>query len=1179
MKKNFPVPRLDRVVAVLDGSPKLENPYNVQNLRLQGYDYWMRYGYTTIQPKQTNFQAVYGLGWSQGVSQISTESLPTPKEEVVTIEGIGSPEVIRPYSRMVLNPVNTTTFAPTQIGTTTLTNGKWGFASYNDYIYAICPGADKLSPPKPTVYKHLIGETTGVNAWVPIQDSSYVNTTGGITNIIAQQPITRLWDATETSTMSVTATTGISGAYTFTNISGAVRLAANSVNAGGNQIGARVQCIFNGNVDVTKNDYIAVRIETVVGGAFYYLQNFYGVPNADKPVLRFNGVDQSPEYRLYVNEDGTELVIYMYVKGLLDRDKLQRVTFSVIASGADTASNIALFDIKPMELGGVYLNTTTTGKRLWDTFSLDGLDGSANGVNYATRYKTGGTYSTATIVNATKVQMSGFQLTPSPYYGGRVILSGTQNTSWTEIEFLRQQVGGTWKILATKLNSGTDFSVVDTYQENELTGLTTATGVTGTAPTPTPTFRTAGIVGAFPYKQSMVWLVNQTSKNIQLSRVGDPLELFDTARIYGETDNTVPGQYTLADDQADVPVWGTQAGVSAFIIGKYAAYAMVGDYPRAMSPSRQIPGSRGIVGCYAGTRFRNAEGIWGAAYADQDLNIWVVNSVPAFIEDASAKPQEISLPIRGKLKDFLYTQQKIEISNLDITNTKLVFEEEESSLWVMLGKRAAVFRQDMVGNGWELYDYTLSSDVTVATCTDFYTTGATASEHDNGTSWSNFGFPFASDDSYCTNTFALGAGANNYRTKYLTADGYLPSPLIPTNATITGVTYRLEDSKTGDLAVTNNHAHPSYNNTPLGSNLATSRVVITSDVTQDFAMVSLPTVAQLNSGLMGIDIRYESEEWLSAWLDPANYTVVITPTSPQVRVPADPIPYVTIYTVTVTYTAGGTKPPYAFVNLTGQTTIGGDVVPILGTGDTDNGLGGTNSGQIGTLAAVPPDPPTVYTVSTNTTVRQKVLLSSGVGTYQVTMTSDGTLATNKFQATHTLTGVFDSATLATVRVDNVAMKVCYTVTSPGVNVQWSQVNFSPNGKYLGFRSTGELDIIEKDFRTGIFIGGTNRDSGLAPSNWFFTTQAIQWDGSKARLASVQYHGQNYTDVVDVAVSVDDSAYVSGTLEGVVTSKWYKFHPSVSSGIRHNVKITGNESDATLKGYTLEFSVQSRGKPR
>jgi hypothetical protein len=211
-------------------------------------------------------------------------------------------------------------------------------------------------------------------------------------------------------------------------------------------------------------------------------------------------------------------------------------------------------------------------------------------------------------------------------------------------------------------------------------------------------------------------------------------------------------------------------------------------------------------------------------------------------------------------------------------------------------------------------------------------------------------------------------------------------------------------------------------------------------------------------------------------------------------------------------------------------------------------------------------------------------LTSGVGTHTITRAVSGTVdAPNNLNigilGTYSAFAVFDPATLATVRVDNVAMKVCYTVTIPGVNVQWSQVNFSPNGKYLGFRSTGELDIIEKDFRTGVFIGGTNRDSGLVPSNWFFTTQQIQWDGAKARLASVQYHGQNYADVVNVGVSVDNSAYVSGTLEGVQTSRWYKFHPSVSSGIRHNVKITGSESDASLKGYTLEFSVQSRGKPR
>ena len=111
MRKTFTIPRLDRVVAVLDGSAKLENPYDVLNLRLQGYDYWMRYGYTTVQSAPANFKYVYGFGWAQGVSQTSTENSPTPKEEFITIEGIGTTEVIRPYSR------NATTLAPTRIVT------------------------------------------------------------------------------------------------------------------------------------------------------------------------------------------------------------------------------------------------------------------------------------------------------------------------------------------------------------------------------------------------------------------------------------------------------------------------------------------------------------------------------------------------------------------------------------------------------------------------------------------------------------------------------------------------------------------------------------------------------------------------------------------------------------------------------------------------------------------------------------------------------------------------------------------------------------------------------------------------------------------------------------------------------------------------------------------------------
>jgi hypothetical protein len=1173
MKQLIRISRLDRVITVLDGSAQLENPYDVCNLRLQGYDCYMRYGYTNKAAKQAGFVdgTAYGLGWFEGVSQVTGETKRSRKEYFLTIENTGS---IRPYLR------NITTLAPTQIGTTTLTDGYWNFASYNDYVYAIRPEADEISPtPQPTVYKHLLGETVGSNAWEQVQNSSYVDPgSDAELAVLANSPTVRPFIASDSFTFPTA--TNVNDIGIWNAGSTFVINATNGIDVSGNNNdnGQQSNIAFTVTFSPTENwstfgDYAAITI--TAGNVFSIL-----TLSNKAPILRTAGVDRTLEYREFVNTLNNTVTIMFRLKGVPSLNLVEKFTFTV-SSNVNRYVNGLACKFEPIKFGGVYLEQTGTAQRIWD----DTLVG--NGIYYGVRYKNGGTYSNLIQQSITAVQSQGFTASSiSRPLGGKITLSVPQRTvgGWTDVEFVRQLDDASgWKVISTQANSGGTIQFKDTYQENELSPLPTATGI-GTVLPPAPPFRTTGIVGAFPYKQSMVWLINQTFQNLQFSRVGNPLELYDSGASlsYDPEDVTIPAQYTLADDQADIPVWGTQAGQIAFIIGKSAAYAMVGEYPRAMSPSRQIPGSRGIAGYYAGTRFRSNQGVWGAAYADSDLNIWLVNSIPRFVGDASVQPQELSLSVRGKLRQFLYEDQKLQLSNITIQDVKLAFQESTSSLWVVLGKRAAVYRQDMVGTGWELYDYTLSSDVTVATCTDFYTTGATASEHDNGTGWSNFGFPFASDNSYCTNTFALGAGANNYRTKYLTADGYLPSPLIPTNATITGVTYRLEDSKTGDLAVTNNHAHPSYNNAPLGSNLSTNRVATTSDVTQDFAMVSLPTVAQLNSGLMGIDIRYESEEWLSAWLDPANYTVVITPTSPQVRVPADPIPYITVYTVTVTYTAGGTKPPYAFVNLTGQTTIGGDVVPTLGTGDTDNGLGGTNSGQIGTLAAVPPDPPTAYTVSTNTTVRQKVLLSSGVGTYQVTMTSNGTLPTNKFQATHTLTGVFDPATLATVRVDNVAMKVCYTVTSTGTNIQWNRLAFSPNDKYLAFRSSGELDVIERDaFTSGFpFIGGTNRDSGLTPPNWYFTTQQIQWDGAKARLASVQYHGDTGSDIITTGLAVDnDTNFVQGALAGVNTSRWYGWHPSVSSGIRHKVKFTGNETDNSLKGFALEFNTQSKGKPK
>jgi hypothetical protein len=1193
MKRIIPISRLDRVIAVLDGSAQLESPFDVRNLRLQGYDCYMRYGYTNKAAKQAGFvdEGAYGLGWFEGVSQITGQTKPSRKEYFLTIENTGS---IRPYLRNI-NSVTNQLEAPVQIGTTTLINGYWNFASYNDCVYAIRPEADEISPtPQPTVYKHLLGETTGDEAWVAVQDSDYLDPGDPIdltTNFIVPNTLSAFIDpATSLDTYSITNVSAYHpGTITKTyNSNGSLLLNGPSNDTGGDNGGwLYIEQTFGTAIDFTGADYLFMNLQ-----AENYMNFFTTVYAYTNPFqLKIGGVWTNVVDRKWsLSVDRRQATWMIYTKGMT-LTAVQGIRFNISCKpgrGASAGPAQNIVTISPLKYGGYYTESTLATQRAWDT-NLVG-----DGVTYGARFSNGvATHSAIEEITFSKAQITANTTGASyaNYPGTKLqLISTAPSGAYNRVQFLRRDDSVSppvWKIIDTKTTS--PYTTIDTYREMDISALITAsTAVIGKQ---TPAFRTSGIVGAFAYKQSVVWLIGTTYQNLQFSRVGNPLELWDAdaSLEYGD-DVTQPAQFTLADDQADVPVWGTQSGQIAFIIGKSAAYAMVGDYPSTMSPSRQIPGSRGIAGYYAGTRFRSSQGVWGAAYADTDLNVWVVNSVPQFVGDASVQPQELSMPVRGKLRQFLFEEQKLQLPNITIQDVKLAFQESTSSLWVVLGKRAAVYRQDMVGTGWELYDYTMSSDIAVATCTPYFTNGAIAHDHNGGDStWSNFGFPFASDDSYCLNAFGLPSSASSTvarMTKQLRCHSYLPIPLIPTNATITNVRWKVEDSKVGDLQVTQTLAYPTVNGSTYGSNLSTNRIVTTSDAEQVYNLASpLPSIANINAGHLGIDLQYTQEVWNTNWNDPDNYDITVSSETP--------IPEVSCtHTITVTYTHGGTPPPYAYIDITSfveayLAVINNPALPIPWSATqviADNGIDNIVQGTASVDTLNPP-----VTVISNSTKRVKVMLTSGVGSNAVNASVSGTIVlpnpnTNdsigvigNFSASATFSPVVPS----TVRVDNVAVQVCYTVISTGTNIQWSRLAFSPNDKYVAFRSSGELDVIERDaFTSGFpFIGGTNRDSGLTPPSWYFTTQQIQWDGAKARLASVQYHGQNYNDLIQMSVSVDNGSFVNGTLAGLNTSRWYGWHPNVSSGMRHSIKFEGSETDASLKGMAFEFNVQSKGKPK
>jgi len=1176
MKRTERITDFDRIVSALDGGAKPNFAFDMTNLRLVGRSLKFRWGYANVGAAPvSNFNGCRGLGWVRNQSGT---------EEFISIEERPS-GTLQPYSLTFTTPAPLT-FARTQIatGVTSLSLDKpdWLVTAYGDYAYIINPEADLVTPtPAPTVYKHLIGTSTD---WSAVQDSAYQDPgNNNQTNISVSSPRNRDYANTNT-TPTVTASTYIAG-VTFTYPGGALLLSGTG-NDAGRDGGVRVQLDFTSTEDTTYNDYIVQRIQAPSGSIIEEFRSYY-YSSTDNPVVRFNGINYTvadTNFELILSADKRELQIVIYVGGLgipiADRNDFQRLTVSFIGSINQANASTPIAELQPLEFGGVYLGATSSAKRIWDSTSIGGLDGSESGIKYATRYTDGGTtYGPAVNAIASKANAVGYQIMiDGSYYGGRLSVVGKTTTAapWTTIEYLRLGTDNKWRVIGTTTNNPAEPSVIDTYQENILLTLPEAPSVTATGAEFAPPFRTSGIVGAFPYKQSMVWLINSGTANLQFSEVGNPLSLYVDGVVYG-TDPLQPAQFTMSDDEGDRPVWGTQAGMIAFIIGNKSAYAMFGDTPSTMSPSRQIPGSRGIVGRYAGTRWRPRGGQYSVAYMDQAGEVWSVSSAPQFVDDTRVVPIELSQPIRGLIKQRLLDEQLTEFPSLSLSQVQAEFDEELSALWFILGKRAAVFRQDESGVGWEIYTYTITSTGALAVCEDYAYAGATVTESGSGTSWTNLANAVNPDGTPASCTF--GFNNSTVHSKYVYVTGFTPSTPIPATASITSLSFKIRDKKSGDLGVTNVHAHPTVNGTPLGSNLATNRAVTDSYFIQEFALSTLPTAAEVDAGTMGINIRYEQQKWQNTnWNNASHYTITLTGATSAVL------------GGTVTYTGPGSPPPFVYVNLT-STVVGTNFCPSTCSPFTppQDAIDATvNNGQ-GAVSAGPL-PTTNPSLTATNTVRYKVLLTAGVGSLPTVTRSATSVLLNGtnwvVQPTYSASAAYSTATSATVDLDDVEMKFCWSdPTTATTGVSFGRTAFN-NGKNLAIRNSllanngGQVDAIEKNFTLAnpSYISGDTRDAGNTPPSWSWTSQNYTYAPNRSRISSVELHTVPLLPSAAVVSRTDSAlATVSGARMSSA-SDWFRW-PITTSGMVHQLTFSGPVQLDVLETLSFEFNIQSTGKAR
>jgi len=1165
------VRRFGRIVSALGGESRPENPQDMKNLMLSGLSYICRHGYTEVSANPvsptTDPYAIHGLEYvvkSNGTS------------EFLSIETRNTSTY--PYS------INPTTFARTQIGTNTVATGDWVFTSFGDNAYAINPGGAK------TVYRHEIGNNADFTA---LEDTAYTPpaATPNLTLSLSEPSVLSSFTSIDNYSYSGSNTYPDSGdpVNETYNADGSVLLNSSSDDGGGPAGGFFLfeqQFHASTTRDFTGSDYIYINIE-----GKNYLKYFTN--QTTLPQLRIGGVwTNVTDARWFYDNTLKKATWVIYTRGMT-LTAVQGIRFRISCKPGRGEPSGAAQDwalISPVMQGGYYLESTTSTQRLWD-IPLVG-----DGITYGVRFTNGGT-TVSSIEQETISAASArgfFADTFACPVGGIVRLEcSAPQSPYTTVEFLRldQSVNpAEWKVINTDTTE--PFLFQDFYLESQVSGLTTIT--TGSAPDPVPVFRTAGIRGAFPFKQSMFWLINSGFANIQISRVGDPEELYDESATYGN-DLTQPAQYTLADNEGDRPIWGAQAGYSAFIVGEEAAYAMTGDAPSEMSPSRQIPGSRGIAGPYAGTRMRPQQGQWGVAYADPNLNVWFVNSVPRFVDDTSAQPTELSLPVRGRLKQFLFDEQKGEFPNLSISKVQVEFQEDTSSLWVFLGKRAAVYRQDLAGIGWEFYDYTLTTPPgsgDISTCTAYTSSGAgvsTVVRTGWTEDWTTFGNALISDDSYAQASMFLSD-----ETKYLRATSLAPSPLINVSATLDEVRIRIEHSSTGAVTrvpVYQDNAYLLVSGVQVGGNLAISTEVPATDtqVTYTFtpAFPAGLTIANLNAGNIGFEMSYETRI-NSDHNNPANWTLSVSPSGVTNTTGALNSTVTNVKTVTATYIGPGSPPDHVNVSLVSTATVsptytGTPPTPAAnwnGTGTIDNGLGDTNTGFI---EAPTIDYPGSITVTGSDTVR--IGLTAGTGTYVVNQVGSTNVVGTGVDTTSVsgeVTPTFAPWTTATLKVDAMEISACFTVTNstPGATsgISWDRVAFSPNDRYLAGRSSGQLDLVEWDFRTESYIGGDNRDGGYPMPDWFWESIRMTWEGTTARLVGVQVNTVDPTDPFVCQAKIEGGSFVTGTSTGDVRARWVTF-PVNQNGIQHTVRLSGDESLTGIDGIAYEYQPLSRAKPQ
>lgn len=1119
-----------------------------------------RYGYRNLAGKPSGIVNVWGLERLLGYGDDYLSRL-----EWVSIEDRGG--TVKPYS------IDPTTYARTEItdgGTAlSLDASDWLGFSFDSNSYWINPGGAA------SLYRHEVGND---ESWTAIQNSAYVPPAANpVISVSLNSLNTRDWLGTDTISLS---STGQLNGEASSVVGGQIEVTGSEDDGSGGTGYTNVEVLFATSVDFSICDYFCFELTAGVVVTKWRT-------GATPVELKIAGSwVATSDQEQYVSTDERTFAQVVRVKGVSGISAVDGIRFQAHANPVQNKTGLA-FRVPSLYLGGTYIGALTSGARVWDS-PYKSAD-----VPYAIRYLTvaGGAVSGITNTTVDSSRFGQLSVTPSSVLGDIVEIDATPATSggYTDdptglvyrIQFLRKDGNDDWHVLGDYPNT-VGAVYFDRYEEWEVRALATTTVTGYVAPETPPVFDSTGFVGGVPFKGWVVWFRSGGRSNVQHSEVGDPESL---APPVGNPDDLTEGaNFTLADDFADEPLGGVQAGDVLLIVGNEGVYGQAGNYPKQMTPPRKLPGSMGCAGRFAYARFRDENGNPGVAWLDvSGENIWFAAAGLFYSVDTQARPAEISAPIRGFVRDFIYQEQRETLPDLAISEARMDVDEATGTLWLVLGQRALVLRPPSVIDGqrqWEPYQFNLGSETgDVAACSDPFgpSSGIAQARPPSTITWTDpndviEGSGVASSDGYLP-------GLSSYWLKGLT---FTPNVLLPAEATLTDLTLRIRQRATtvGDpdsRCPVQLKAIDAYNGATLKHSAVGSLVPDDwENVDIDLPLADMATtIAGINAGDISGRVAYDAVPDTADAYNPAKWSVTVTPD--QAASALGTLSASQNMTVTATWIGGGTPPTFVALNLTGSATgygAGhlGSATSYTGTAAVANGLGDTASGVI--VGPAPDPPPAEQTASGSK--KFVVSTSSGVGFKTVTMTAAVTVApggTQDAAAVFHIEGEIATPDATTIEVESLLLIACYTVPQAEGERRIAYTAFGPDRKLIWIRGiSGHLDAVEWCPTCYAYIGGTNRDGGQEMPEGFWESSRIA--GLLRRLSRVDADRDEFVPLTLIA-RTDRNTGETHALPN--PRRWQAFSPRVQ-GDQHFIRVNVSESVTAVRSFDMTF-VRTGGPSR